>query len=327
MIFPSLSFSCTSTVYGLLVPSAAKQSYFAIRALNVELASVKDSHNLRRAGQTVEYSQQSGTINTPTSLALQMRMQWWRDALDEIYQTPKQHASPLGRSLSISCWHSPVVRALHVAHQQSNLTRRFLERLIDAREADLDLNQYSTMEDSIAYAEESVSSLLYLNLECMGVRDDQADEVASHAGVAIGLLTALRATPFRLQHGEIPLPASLFPSKFPYDDLVRAMSLNDKSDDTNSAITLTEANAQIWDEAIRHMAEVASEHLVRAQELQGQVPRQGRTAILPVVPAFHYLSRLRDVEYNLFHPALMNDESKRLQLLLFLGRTWLTGVF
>ena len=311
------------------MPSAARQSYFAIRALNVELASIKDGHNLRRSGQPVEYySQQSETVDSPTSLGLRMRMQWWRDALDEIYLVPKQqHTSPLGRSLSISCWQSPIVRSLHVAHQRSKLTRRFLERLIDARETDLDLNQYGTMEEAAAYAEDSVSSLLYLSLECLGVRDDQADEVASHAGVGIGLLTALRATPFRLRHGEIPLPASLFPTGFPYDDLVRTMSRNDENEDLHSVVTLTDANAQIWDEAIRFVADVASQNLVQAQQLQGRVPRQGRAAVLPVVPALHYLSQLQEVDYNLFHPALLNPQSKQLQLLLLLGRAWLTGVF
>lgn len=130
------------SVCGLLMPSAAQKSYFAIRAFNVELASIKDGHHLRARRAD----------DTPASLALQMRMQWWRDALDEIYH----RTVPVSRKtndLSVSCWHNPVVRALFVANQQSNLTRRFLERLIDAREADLHLNQFNTMEDVVAYAE------------------------------------------------------------------------------------------------------------------------------------------------------------------------------
>lgn len=151
------------------------------------------------------------------------------------------------------------------------------------------------------------------------MRDDVADVVASHAGVGIGLATALRATPFRLQHGEVPLPASLFPKDFPYHEMVRTMSSTPEEDVDN-------ANTQIWDEAVRYMAQIASNHLSKAQDLQSQVPRKGRAALLPVIPAVYYLSRLKEANYNLFASELA-DQSKQLKLLLLLGRTWLTGVF
>lgn len=321
-------------VCGLLVPSKARKSYFALRAFNVELASIKDGHNVRRR-QPTEQQQQQQSLDTPTSLALQMRMQWWRDALNEIYdkhddetasnskQRKKNRTGIMALNLSISAWHNPVIRSLAMAQRESNLTRRFLERLVDAREADLDSSQYSTMDEAIQYAEDSVASLLYLTLECTGVRDDAADEVALHAGIAIGLLTALRATPFRLQHGEVPLPASLFTRDFPFSELVRSsMSSNDQ----NSEITWTETNARIWQEAVLHMVSVATHHLVNAQERQGQVPRQGKSALLPLVPAMYYLDQLQRSNYNVFDPAL-NEQSKRLSFLLLLGRSWLTGVY
>jgi NADH dehydrogenase [ubiquinone] 1 alpha subcomplex assembly factor 6 len=265
-------------------------------------------------------------IVPPSSMALQIRMQWWRDALDEIYDSKKddENVSAFAKGLSISCWNSPVVRALSVAHAQSNFTRRFLERLIDAREADLELNQYKRMEDTLIYAEETVSSILYLNLESLGVREEAADQVAWYAGIGIGLATALRATPFRLQYGEIPLPASIIAPNFSYDALVLASLEQQKSG--GGSIALSEANAQVWDEAVRHMAHVASNHLIQAQDLQSQVPRAARGALLPVVPALYYLSQLKEAKFNLFDPGL-NDPTKRLNLLLMLGRTWLTGVF
>ena len=149
------------------MPQKSQRAFFALRAFNVELASVKGTHNLRKM-------EQGGDItDTPTTMALQMRMQWWRDALVEIYgdddsssqSTPDR---PL-QNLSISCWNSPIVRSLDLANQQVGFTRSFLDRLIDSRALDLEVQQLKTLDDSINYAEETVSSLLYLTLETVGV--------------------------------------------------------------------------------------------------------------------------------------------------------------
>ena len=153
------------------MPAKARKSYFAIRAFNVELASVKDGSERRQAKSV-------GTAELGSTLALRMRMQRWRDALSELYpddtspSAVEPSAAGFLASSAVSCWNNPVVRALNDAVQESNLTRRFLERLLDAREADLDIQQLATMEDAIQYAEDTYSSLLYLSLECAGVSGD-----------------------------------------------------------------------------------------------------------------------------------------------------------
>lgn len=146
------------------MPKDSQKSFFAIRALNAELASIKDIHSMRH--------QQHHTENpdSPSVIMLYMRMQWWRDALSEIYGDVVERPQGAVSDLSISCWESPVVRAIYRAHDEHNLTRRFLERLIDAREYDLDKNQYSSLQEAAQYAEDTVSSLLYLSLECVKVR-------------------------------------------------------------------------------------------------------------------------------------------------------------
>jgi NADH dehydrogenase [ubiquinone] 1 alpha subcomplex assembly factor 6 len=189
-------------------------------------------------------------------------MQWWRDALHEIYDNSevastsstntsiaKRNATdPILSSLSVASWHSPVVRALDVANRECNLTRRFLERLIDVRESDLDVNQYKTMADAVAYSEESASSLLYLSLECTGVRDDEADIVASHAGIGIGLVTALRSTPYRVQHGEVPIPAELL-----HNTLLATNCWTIPKDEQSLSVK----DADMFPQAVQIMAEAA----------------------------------------------------------------------
>ena len=154
------------------MPKQSQRAFYALRAFNVELASVKGSHNLRRQGQQAGLG---GNDDTPSTVALQLRMQWWKDALSEIYGDDTQDestASPnpaLQKKLSISCWNSPIVRALHHAHEQVGFTRRFLDRLIEARAMDMQVEQLATLDESINYAEETVSSLLYLTLESVNV--------------------------------------------------------------------------------------------------------------------------------------------------------------
>jgi NADH dehydrogenase [ubiquinone] 1 alpha subcomplex assembly factor 6 len=153
---------------GLLMPHKSRRSYFAIRALNVELASIKDGSVSRQVGGA-EF-EESGA-----SMALKIRVQWWRDAISQVYgdDMSKTIGDPSTEgflaNMANSCWNNPVVRVLDYAVQESNLTRRFLERLLESREEDLDVRQLDTMDEAIAYAERTFSGLLYLSLETTDV--------------------------------------------------------------------------------------------------------------------------------------------------------------
>eukprot|EP00541_Cyclophora_tenuis_P000167 CAMPEP_0116575084 /NCGR_PEP_ID=MMETSP0397-20121206/19756_1 /TAXON_ID=216820 /ORGANISM="Cyclophora tenuis, Strain ECT3854" /LENGTH=313 /DNA_ID=CAMNT_0004103927 /DNA_START=19 /DNA_END=960 /DNA_ORIENTATION=+ len=258
-----------------------------------------------------------------SSLALRMRMQWWRDALGELYpnEPATQHQEPsvegFLNSTAVSCWNNPVVRALHHAIQEKDLTKRFLERLLDAREADLDIRQLATMEDATFYAEDTCSNLLYLSLECAGVRDEAADEVASNAGIGWGLTTSIRATLHRANNGEMAIPAEILPSTIPTNYLLARL---------NPEFTPNEANETAIREAIQYMAFQASTYLNRAREIQGKVPRKGRSCLLPAVPALHHLSRLQEAQFNIFDEKL-NANQSRLVLLVTLGKSWFVGKF
>jgi hypothetical protein len=184
------------------------------------------------------------------------------------------------------------------------------------------------------------------------VREDAADEVASHAGVGIGLVTALRSTPVRwLHHGEIPIPADLWKptssssyssssssplhahqETFRKSEHEAKQQQQQQEDSTLSALNvgLVKSPAQQADfvQAVEQMATTASAHLAEARNLQGHVPKQGRGALLPVIPALHYLSLLEASRYNLFDPRLLDAQPRnQFKLLLLLGRTWLTGIF
>jgi NADH dehydrogenase [ubiquinone] 1 alpha subcomplex assembly factor 6 len=308
-------------VCGLLLPAKARKQYFALRAFNAELASIKDGSDRRRLGP----SEEAGS-----SLGQRMRFQWWREALDGLYpdgqgdssdaanvNNNRRQTSGFLSSISASYGFNPVVRALGHAVQESNLTRRFLERLLDAREADMDLQQLPTLDNAIMYAEDSTSSILYLTLECCDVREDAADEVASNVGVGCGLVTAIRSAPYRAVQGEMSIPAELLTSQ-KFQDYLSARH--------NPDYQYSADNEKALREAVQHMAYVASTFLARARDTQFDVPKKGRIAMIAAVPAIHYLEKLKEVEYDLFD-ARLHPEQSRLILLTMMGRTWLTGKF
>jgi NADH dehydrogenase [ubiquinone] 1 alpha subcomplex assembly factor 6 len=316
------------------MPQHARDSYFALRAFNVELASVKDGHNLRKQRGTA--ANVAGAADS-SLLALQFRMQWWRNAIAQIYNDEEQSlpSSPgssigtpswtqLQQNLSTSCWNSPVVRALDRANAQVGFTRRFLERIIDARDIDLEMTQYESMNQMIEYAEDTVGSLLFLTLETMNIRERDADMVAALAGKGIGLTTALRATPQRLWHGgELPIPKEVFSPDFPFA-LLLAQSNFDSQDHPHTM--LNEEEKQMLRDAVYSVASVAMQNLIEARNLQRQVPFSGRSCLLPMIPSLKFLERLQKAEYNVFHDDVITTTPReRLYTLLLLARTWLTG--
>ena len=59
------------------------------------------------------------------------------------------------------------------------------------------------------YAENTVSSLLYLSLESAGIREVSFDHIASHVGKAIGIVTLIRSIPFHIRSRRIYVPSDL----------------------------------------------------------------------------------------------------------------------
>jgi Squalene/phytoene synthase len=153
-----------------------------------------------------------------------------------------------------------------------------------------------------------------------------------------------------LHHGEIPIPADLWkPSSswsplHAHQETFRKSEHEEAKQQQQQQVELDEANDQQLSartvglvksaveeaefvQAVQEMASTAAAHLTEARKLQGRVPKQGRAALLPVIPALHYLSLLEKAKYNLFDPQLTDHQQSQFRLLLLLGRTWLTGIF
>jgi hypothetical protein len=65
------------------MPSSSRQAYFALRAFNVEIASIKDAS--RSMGRSRADTDNDDFVTGDSSMASRLRMQWWKDGIAEIY--------------------------------------------------------------------------------------------------------------------------------------------------------------------------------------------------------------------------------------------------
>ncbi|CAH0514488.1 unnamed protein product [Peronospora belbahrii] len=263
-------------ICGLLLPVKTRPSYFAIRAFNAEIATIKDS---------AHSNQITGKI----------RIQWWRESIYNLYK----------RSLTTSNErpeHSTLLlRGLDKAIQEHDLTWRWFERLLDARDLDLDRDEVQNLRELEIYAEQTASSLLYLTLECLGVRDDTADQVAGHAGVTIGLATLLRGTAYHASRQQSYLPEDLMSKHgVTAEDLLVAVE-DPKMGEKAAPV--------VFDVACRAM-----EHLHQARSLRKNLPSESRRAFLPLVSSAVYLKELEAVNFNAFASELQQRSMFQLNL-------------
>jgi NADH dehydrogenase [ubiquinone] 1 alpha subcomplex assembly factor 6 len=291
---------------GLLLSSKfeIQKPYFAIRAFNIEVASIANSIDPRKPSVAAH----------PAKL----RLQWWREAVDAAYNgTDELH--------SIAASH-PVIRSISSSDVMQRCTRRYFEKLLDAREWDIErtclaaetakhvgtvVPRFTNVQELVNYAEDTMSSIIYLSLECCGVWDEEeAYQVASHVGVACGIVTALRSTAHLLStRGEISIPSDILP----------------KNISTN---VLRQEDREALCHSANELACVAHHHLHEARRLQHNAPKKGWACFLPAVSALSYLEELQRCNFDVLHSDLhMSSASSSLKFPLLLGRAWLTGHF
>ncbi len=157
------------------MPLSAREAYFALRAFNVEITSIKDSSCLvavraaARGGQS-RFEDNDAFGGDLSSLAARLQMQWWRDAVSGMYEGRIATADDGdGGHLASLARRNPKLRSLADAARTHGLTHQFLRGIVKAREADLDMVQYGRVRDVAQYGEDTMSNDIYLSLECLGV--------------------------------------------------------------------------------------------------------------------------------------------------------------
>lgn len=255
----------------LLLPADRRPAVWALLAFNLEIARVREAVSQPIIGQ--------------------IRLQWWRDAIDEIYT-----GKPTRRH--------EVVDPLAAAIARHRLTRTHFDTLIDGRDFDLGDEPPASLAALETYLEKTSARLIDLQLEILGVEAPAAFEAARHVGVAWGLIGLIRALPFHAAHGRLYLPA----------DLMAATGVD-------PAALLGGKPSVAVAAAVRHLADRAAEHLARARRLD--VPRAALPALLLAAPARLYHRRLVRAGYDPFDPRIHAPDPwavPRLVFARFLGR-------
>jgi len=258
----------------LYAPAARREALLTLYAFNLEIARVRE------------------TVREP--MLGEIRLQWWREAIETAYgdAPARRHA---------------VVAPLTDAIRTHGLTRGHFDRLIDARAFDLDDAPPASVDALVAYAESTSSTLLWLALEALGVREDEAAGKAARAvGVAWAILGLIRAMPHHLRQGRVYLPA----------DLAAAFQVEERG---LRAMKPSPALAA----AVESLAGRARGYLAEARALRHAVPPEALPALLPAALADGHLRRLARARYDVFDARLAQRPgllSARLALRAMAGR-------
>ncbi|XP_073855224.1 NADH dehydrogenase (ubiquinone) complex I, assembly factor 6 isoform X8 [Macaca fascicularis] len=223
-----------------------------------------------------------------------MRIQFWKKTVEDIYcdKPPQQ----------------PVAIELWKAVKRHNLTKRWLMKIIDEREKNLDDKAYRNIKELENYAENTQSSLLYLTLEILdssdspasasrvagttGIKDVHADHAASHIGKAQGIVTCLRATPYHGSRRKVFLPMDIC--------MLHGVSQEDflrRNRDKNVR------------DVIYDIASQAHLHLKHARSFHKSVPVKAFPAFLQTVSLEDFLKKIRRVDFDIFHPSLQQKNT------------------
>lgn len=152
----------------MAAPVAARRVLFPIYAFNVEVA---------RAPWV-----------TQESMIAEMRLQWWRDALDEI-----RAGGPVRR-------HEVVTPLAEVLDAEG---AALLDRLVVARRWDIYRDPFEYDGHFHEYLDHTAGNLMFAAARALG---EAPETVIRDAGFAHGLANWLRAIPALEQSGRIPLP-------------------------------------------------------------------------------------------------------------------------
>ena len=255
-----------SYLTGLLLPAAAKPSYFALAAFNCETSNMKSVTSDNSAGE--------------------LRMHWWRERLGEIYDSPN--------GLDDTYLTSPILAELQPAIKNHGLTRRFLEQIVDARQRDLTITAHPDLTSLETYIQNTQVPLLKLGLECVDVRDDNADHVASHLAMSTGLANFIRAIPFLADAKIVAIPGDMLTKH-----RIRSNALLQPSSNPDERLRDDEAvKAAVFDLAV-----VGNEHAHHAREMfeKSPCPPEAKSVFVRGVEQAMFYKKLEEVGFDVRH--------------------------
>jgi 15-cis-phytoene synthase len=232
----------------LFAPASARPALFALYAFNQDIAQVRE--------------------RVSDALPGEMRLQWWRDALNGI-----EHGAAAGH---------PVALALSDVIHRYRLPVAALLDLIEARVFDLyddPMPDEATLE---GYAGETSSALIRLASLILSEGEERGGaEAAGHAGVAYAAIGLVRAFPWHAQRGQVFVP----------------MTYLARHGATREDVVTGRGGPGVV-RALADVAVLAQRHLEATRKLAPELDAAIVPAFLPVALVSPYLKRLNSRDYD-----------------------------
>lgn len=241
----------------LFAPAGRRPDLLALYAFNLELARARES------------------VSEPM-LGL-IRLQWWRDSLDTIFA---------GAAV---CQH-PVAIALANAVTKHGLARDPFERMLAARERDMDASPIPDRPALLDYAEATTAPILEQAsriLDPAALTDSAIDRTLRPLAIGYALTGLLRAIPFHAAAGRVYLPE---------DAMLRA--------ELSVQALLAPAEADKRCALVADVAAIARGQLDKAMQSGRALPRAWRSVLLGGTIARAHLRRLERAGWDPLHPSV-----------------------
>ncbi len=205
-----------------------------------------------------------------------IRLQWWRECIAEI------HAGNVRRH--------QVAQPLAAAVARHGLPRESLDRLIDAREADLDAVAPADLAALVAYAESTGGTLFDLAARIAmdgGAVAAPALTAARGLGTAWALIGLVRAIPFHARAKRVYVPQALLADAgIPVDDLLELRP------------------GAGFAGVVKHICNEAERLMRQAEAVLPRPPRAAFPVFLTAVLARRHLGFLKANGFDVFGPNL-----------------------
>lgn len=289
----------------MFLPDSVRRAVIAVRAYNVELATVRDSAR--------------GNVLTG-----RMRFQFWRETLNEIFGSSADVEGMRGSG------NHPIGRALARAVREHGLQRRWLDRMLSAREEELENVEFSDINDFVEYAEAVGGSLMYLTLECStnsalqnghatedfstrsGGRPKQSASIgedpgylaAGYVGRAASMCNLLRSIPHTAENSQ----------RFTIPFWVMSKHSVKREDFLSG-----QSSAEMRD-CVLEVATAANNQLIDLQAMEQDVDDAVARCLLPATLAQDYLNRLELCDFDIFDPQLPRSRFDNVKMMLKLWR-------
>jgi phytoene synthase len=244
----------------LFVPADRRGAVIALYAFNHEIAKTRE------------------VVTEP--LLGRVRLQWWREAIDEAYRggAIREHE---------------VMTPLAAAIREHALDREHFEAMIDARELDLADEPPETLAALEHYCASTSGRLQRLVLEALGVREGEAAEAACDIGIAYALVGLIRAISFHARARRHYIPAQV---------------AADAKLDVGTVLELKPSPG--LKSAVARIADRAHGYLADARAKRGRIASAALPALLPGRVASGYLRDIESVGGNPFDPRLITRSSR-----------------